>query len=49
MGEDKAHITACSYNVDVWEAGAMKDRLMHEPFEIPLKKIKGLYLVLGKI
>lgn len=48
-GEDKSHIMACSYNTETWETGAMKGRLIHEPFDIPVKKIKGLYLVLGKI
>lgn len=46
---DKGYIMACSYNADIWETGAMKGRLIHEPFEIPLKKVKGLFLVLGKI
>lgn len=48
-GDDKNHIMACSYNADVWDTGAMKGRLIHESFEIPIKKIKALYLVLGKI
>jgi len=46
---DLGYIMACSYNSDIWETGAMKGRLIHEPFEIPVKKIKGLYLVLGKL
>lgn len=48
-GNDKGYITACSYNTETWDSGSMKGRLINEPFEIPLKKIKGLYLVLGKI
>ena len=48
-GSEKGNITACSYNNEMWETGAMKGRLIHESFEIPVKKIKGLYLVLGKI
>jgi transcriptional regulator with XRE-family HTH domain len=42
-------IMACSYNTETWEMGAMKGRLIHEPFEIPLEKITGLCLVLGTI
>lgn len=46
---DNGNIMACSFNTETWEMGQMKGRLIHEPFEIPVKKIKGLYLVLGKI
>lgn len=48
-GNDKGSIMACSYNSETWDGGAMKGKLIHESFEIPVRKINGLYLVLGKI
>jgi transcriptional regulator with XRE-family HTH domain len=48
-GNSKTSILICCHNTSTWKAGVLKGRLLFEPFEIPIKKIIGLYLVLGKI
>jgi transcriptional regulator with XRE-family HTH domain len=45
----KGNILSCSYNMSTWKSGVLRGRLMFEPFEIPIKKITALYLVLGKL
>lgn len=47
--EDKTCWLACSTNTDVWEQGRLKGRLIHEPYDVPVDKVKRIYLVLGEI
>jgi phage repressor protein C with HTH and peptisase S24 domain len=47
--EDKTCWLACSTNIEMWEQGPLKGRLIHEPFPIPIDDVRRLYLVLGQI
>lgn len=39
----------CSTNSEIWEVGAMKNRLVHEPFDIHQDDVTKICLVLGSI
>lgn len=39
----------CSTNEDIWEVGTMKGRLIHEPFDIHIKDVQKICLVLGSV
>lgn len=47
--DDKQCYLLCSTNTEVWEAGALKGRLIHEPFDIHLDSIVRLYQILGVV
>lgn len=47
--ENKQSWLACSTNQEIWEAGDLKGRLIHEPFDIHLDDVVRLYQILGSV
>ncbi len=47
--ENKQSWLACSTNQEIWEAGELKGRLIHEPFDIHLDDVVRLYQILGSV
>jgi signal peptidase I len=47
--EDNTCWLACSTNLEIWEQGPLKGRLIHEPFSVPIDEVRRIYLVLGQI
>ena len=43
------HWLLCSTNEEIWEVGSLKGRLIHEPFDIHLKDVQKICLVLGSV
>lgn len=48
-GKDEQHLLACSANIERWEDGSVKGRLIHEPFDVHKDEIRRLFLVLGAV
>jgi len=47
--EDKQCYLACSTNLEIWEVGPQKGKLIHEPFDIHLDDMVRLYQILGSV
>ncbi|MGC4130178.1 MAG: S24 family peptidase [Bergeyella sp.] len=45
--DDKQYWMLASVNMEVWEAGPLKGRLIHEPFDVHIDDVSRLFKVLG--
>lgn len=46
-GTKKETLLLCSDNIERWEDGSEKGRLVHEPFDVNVDDIRRMFLVLG--
>lgn len=46
-GDKKETLLLCSDNIERWEDGSEKGRLIHEPFDVKIDEIRRMFLVLG--
>ncbi len=44
---EKGYWTLASTNLDEWESGPLKGRLIHEPFDVKIDHVRRIYKVLG--
>jgi hypothetical protein len=47
--EQKESVLVCAINMQEWEKGPLKGRLIYEPFDLEVKYIKELYELVGKL
>ncbi len=47
--DQKESVLVCAVNMQEWEKGPLKGRLIYEPFDLEIKYIKELYELVGKL
>jgi hypothetical protein len=47
--EQKEFVLECAINMQEWEKGSLKGRLIYDPFDLEVKYIKELYELVGKL